>query len=157
MLQEQLGARAVVINRGYPGDRAIDALPRWADDSSGDIAVIFYGANDADTRDASRRVSLDLYETALEAVIRRRLNHGAQVIVILPSPQSRKSTQPMIDPYRRVALAVAVRTHSAVLDPAEVLAGDPSPLRGDGIHLTDEAERAIARRLASMIDTVLPR
>ena len=146
-----LGGRVRVVNRGMPGDRTLEGVVRWADAPSGQLAIIMYGANDAAVRGRTAALGVKTYGALLEAMVRRRLNDGAQVIVLLPPPASARDTQPRLDPYRQMAAEVAARTGATAVDAGEALREVDTPLQYDGLHLSDQANRAIAKALASRI------
>ncbi|EJL34051.1 lysophospholipase L1-like esterase [Caulobacter sp. AP07] len=146
-----LGGQIKVVNLGMPGDRTLEGVTRWADAPSGQLAIIMYGANDAAVRGRNAPLGVATYGALLEALVRRRLNDGAQVIVLLPPPASARDTQPRLDPYRQMAAEVAARTGAKAMDAGEALRGLDAPLQYDGLHLSDQANQAIAKALASRI------
>jgi lysophospholipase L1-like esterase len=150
-LEKRLGAGVKVVNRGVPGQRTLEGLYRWADASSGDLAIIMYGTNDAAVRGNAQPMGVGVYGSLLEALVRRRLYGGAKVILLVPPPASARNTQPMLDPYRQAVVEVGARTGVLVIDTAEAMTAADAPLQADGLHLRAETNVAIAEAIARRI------
>lgn len=149
-LQARLGDSVQVVNRGFPGDTVWQGMRRWRGKPSGDLAVIMYGTNDAGVR-GGEQVDMESYAVLLEALVRRRLYSGAQVILLIPPPVSPKAGQNRLSFYREAVLSVASRTGVRVLDAGSALSPLSAQLQYDGVHLTTEGNAAVAALVAKQI------
>ena len=149
----QTGGALTVENRGFPGDRTIEALRRWANVGPARVVFIQYGTNDFGNFGGfpSGPLSLDDFSKNLEQLIERRKAPGEDVVVILPPPLMNGDDDKRLEAYRCAAQAVARAEKVAVFNPAAVL----TPSNGnwvDGVHLSIEANgliaKAIRRRIA---------
>jgi lysophospholipase L1-like esterase len=147
-----LGRRVMIENRGYPGDLASDGVQRWADSGPVDLAIIMYGTNDSDLRGRGHPVSIADYRARMTALVRRRIDAGARVLVLAPPPTGIPAAEIALQPYRVAARAVAVESGAAFLDPAAFVGHIAVPIQIDGVHLTAGADRAIASGLAGVIE-----
>lgn len=150
VLERLLTHKVEVVNRGYVGDTTTDAIGRWRDASSGQLAVLMYGTNDAGIR-GGQQLSLAAYEAQLEMLVRRRLYGGARVLLLMPPPVSARSGQTRLEPYRQAVSRVAQRTEVPLMDPAISVSGMPTGLQFDGTHMSQSANEALGRQIADQI------
>jgi lysophospholipase L1-like esterase len=142
---KMLGSGVRIANRGVPGDRTLEGLFRWSRVDRAEAVIIMYGTNDAAFRDGSKELSPDVYGSLLEALVRRRLYEGSSVILMMPPPMSEPASTAKIDGYREMVAKVGSRTGVLVLDAASPLQKLRVPLQLDGLHLTTDANLALAQ------------
>jgi lysophospholipase L1-like esterase len=124
---------------------------RWETAPRADLVVLLYGTNDANPRGWRTAVPVDTYRHVLEALIRREVGQGAQVLVLAPPPAGTAYADAAIAPYRAAARAAAAAEGVAFADPAAFLKDIPVPLQADGLHLRAEATARIGEGLARRI------
>lgn len=147
-----LGAGYTVVNHGYPGDRTVEGLARWAPDLDADVAILMYGTNDALNYGGHPEgtVPLELYRANLEKLIVRQASGGTRIIVIAPPPVADPTQDQRLLPYRRVAAQVA-RARKAML----VSVPRSDDLWVDGVHFSPAGNARLAVRLVALIPTLI--
>jgi lysophospholipase L1-like esterase len=81
-----VGINALVINRGFPGDRTTESLIRWRDSTIADVCILEYGTNDAFNFAgySSGQLTIPAFTDSLSKIVKRRLDQGTWVIITSP-------------------------------------------------------------------------
>ncbi|MGY4502393.1 lysophospholipase L1-like esterase [Bradyrhizobium sp. GM24.11] len=148
-----LSGRVEILNRGYPGDRSIDGLKRWAEAPPASIVFIMYGTNDCGNFGHRPDGVVDpaSFKAVLHELVMRRKSAGARVILMTPPPSQDEDWETKLDNYRHVVREVAKEEATPVVDTAELIRRVPSKWT-DGLHLSGASNRALAAGVAAMID-----
>lgn len=124
MLKEN-GEKAVVINRGVSGNRAIDLTERWERDCielKPDIVTILIGINDCWRKyDSNDETTVEDFAARLDAILKEtREKTDAEIILmdpfVLPNPEERKEWRVTLDPEIH-AVRLLARKYNAVYLP----------------------------------------
>ncbi|OQP84603.1 hypothetical protein BTR14_18395 [Rhizobium rhizosphaerae] len=150
-LAELLGGCARVVNRGFPGDRSVDGLVRWQAVSGDHLVIMMYGSNDALNYGGAPTgiVSLDMFHAVMRLMIERRQAQGAQVLLLVPPPIGDPQADARIAPYREVVRALGREKDLLVIDPRQALTPGAPVFTPDWVHLSAEANIAIAKAIAA--------
>lgn len=150
-LAKALAGCARVVNRGFPGDRAVDGLVRWQDAPRADVVLMMYGSNDATNygRAPTGVVSVGLYVDVMRLMIARHMARGEMVLLLAPPPIGDPHVDGLIAPYRAALQKLGAELGLAVLDPKAMLAGVAPLFTADNVHLSAAANLALAKGLAS--------
>lgn len=141
-----------IINRGYPGDRSVEGMKRWANAPEATASFVMYGTNDQADYGASPNgtVSLQRFRANLITIVQRRLSAGTEVVLLTPPPIQGARKDWELDIYRSVVRDVAVNLKVPVIDTPRIL----SVLKNkwvDGVHLSIDANVLIADAIARQI------
>ena len=158
-----------VINAGVGGNTSRQGLARLEKDVLAhrpDVVLVFFGANDSRQDAPTIHVPLNEYEENLTRIIQRCQEIGAKVVLGTVPPidaeayyQRHPKTnyvavgglEPWLAKYREAALRVGEATRVPVLDLNQLLAGDATWRKPDGVHPTEEGNRRIAFLFAKEI------
>lgn len=152
-LESMLKGCGKVVNHGFPGDQSVDGWLRWQKEPTASLTILMYGSNDAlNFGNAARgKVDVATYRKTLSALVeRRKLGGRAQTIILSLPPLQDRALDARLEPYRQAAKAVAELTNSPFVDTVTLLQPLAEPW-SDGVHLSAKANRAISKKLASMI------
>lgn len=151
-LEADLGHEVRVENRGYPGDRTVDGLARWAGRPSGDLVILLYGTNDCANfgHRPGGPISLDAYRQNLRALIARNKGAGTKILLVTPPSLANLDLDRRLEFYRAAMRQVARETETPVVDGPEALKDVPHPWI-EGVHLSPEGYQALARHIAARI------
>lgn len=151
-LETDLDHQVHVENRGYPGDRSIDGLARWQGRPSGDLVILLYGTNDCANFGhlPGGPLSVEAYRRNLRALIARHERAGAKVLLVTPPPLADPNLDRRLGSYRNAMRQVARETGTPLVEGPEALREIPHPWT-DGVHLSPEGYRALARQIAARI------
>lgn len=143
---------SIVANRGFPGDRSIEGLSRWADADPVDVVIIMYGANDAGNFGGYPDGPLTpaRFEQTLGALVKRRIDQGSKVILMTSPQVGDGSLDRALEPYRLAVAAVAEANAIAVVDTVALL-HDVNDKWSDGLHLSPASNLAIADALTELL------
>lgn len=150
--------RVTVVNRGFPGDQTKQGLERWKNATKPDLAILMYGTNDWGNYGGYKAgpVAVETYKTNLLTLIQRRLNQGAQVIVLSPPPIDTKRVgsndtplAPLAD-YMTASREVAAQAGVRWVDTQPMIAAVAEAYT-DGLHLSPASNQALAAHLAQLI------
>ncbi len=142
--------RAVVVNRGYPGDSARDGALRWAGEPVGNLLILSYGFGDA-----LSKTPVNAYADALTNMVQRAHAQGAAVFLIPSPPVADPKLNAAVEPYRVALRAVGAQQDAEVFEPQAQLTLFKTPL-AKGVAQTPEVYRAIAGGLVPYIRIVRP-
>lgn len=157
-MQHLLGGPRI-INRGRGGQTAAEGEQFWRDAPCADLAVLLYGANDAQVRGwwhKGEATPVPQYMLAMADIIARHRRCNASVIIIAPLAPGSDAMEKRIAPYREAARRVAQAEGVAFVDPVVAWKDTAAPLQRDGLHLSDEGRSALARYLAGLITVGTP-
>jgi len=159
-----------VINAGVGGETSREGLARMkidVIDHRPDYVLVEFGGNDA-TPDLARRVSLDEYQSNLSAMKERIDSVGGHMLLITFPPVVDKNhvgyndfkdiggQDAFVEQYRRVTLEFAVKHALPLADLDQVIRQDPAHfILPDGVHLTEDGNRAAADAILSVVANVL--
>ncbi|WP_312388590.1 GDSL-type esterase/lipase family protein [Stutzerimonas nitrititolerans] len=149
----QNGYPVIVTNRGFPGDRADQALSRWPNGSGGaDVVLIMFGTNDAkENPDAATPFQTPKqYADTMMRLVQREQAQGSYVIVLAPPFYQQDSTtrQYRTRAYSELARGVAQITGAGFIDVSDALPVGNLIYR-DAIHLTAKGYNAVGYSIAS--------
>lgn len=148
-LEKELGHRVKVVNHGFPGDRSIDGVVRWARSPTRPITLIMYGTNDFGN--FGKRISGILspieFGKSIEQLVVRRMNDGGQVALLTPPPIKDKVADEQLESYRTTTRDLAAKLNLPLIDTPKILT-KVSQKWVDGLHLSVDANLAIARSLS---------
>jgi lysophospholipase L1-like esterase len=154
LVQDLLHNLVVVQNRGYPGDRSIDGLKRWANAPAAAVSFIMYGTNDFANfgQNPGGRVDVDAFKNCLRELVKRRLNNpSAQVVLMTPPPLEDRSSDLSLNVYRQAVRDVANERQLRIVESESIIGGvDRKWL--DGLHLSSLSNRAFAENISSFIE-----
>lgn len=156
MLQRLLGPSFRVINHGFPGDRTIEGLSRWAANPRADIVVLMYGTNDClnyggYAGPGGGTVAVADYARNLHALIARRMARGAKVVVVAPPPLADMVADRKLQSYRDAAQRVARATGS----PFHVMSRYDG-MWSDGVHLSAAGYERLAYGVRPLVARMVP-
>lgn len=143
-----LGDGYQVVNHGFPGDRTVEGLARWAPDGQADVAILMYGTNDALNYGGHPEgtVPPEAFRANLDKLVVQQADRGTRMIVVAPPPVADPAQDARLIPYRRMAAQVA-RARSAVL----VSVPRRDDLWVDGVHFSPAGNTRLAGQLAALI------
>ncbi|MBR0851334.1 hypothetical protein JQ543_26555 [Bradyrhizobium diazoefficiens] len=154
---EQLGTllagQARISNRGYPGDRTIDALARWQNAQRVDLVFLMYGTNDCANfgRLAGGSVSIGDYRRNLVKLVLHHSSRGEKVVLMTAPPLQDRLLEARLEEYRETMRSVARETHVGLIDISRVIQGVQDKWT-DGVHLSVSANMAIASYIKDRLD-----
>lgn len=148
-LQKLLGPSVRVVQRGYPGDRSVDALARWRPMVGAAVAIIMFGTNDAfnygnragGTRSPAR------FADSLRRIVVSWQERGTKVIVVAPPVLESKLYDAKLEPYRDKARVVASETGSSFVR----LKRPGQSIWVDTVHLSPAGNGIMAAELAPVV------
>lgn len=143
-----LGPEYSVINHGFPGDRTVEGIARWAPVAGTDVAILMYGTNDCLNYGGHPEgpVTLDAYRDNLDTLAKRQAAIGAHLIIVAPPPVANLGQDRRLVPYRQAAAQVA-KARSALF----VSVSRRVDLWIDGVHFSPAGNAALAVQLAKAI------
>ncbi|MCZ4428957.1 SGNH/GDSL hydrolase family protein [Agrobacterium sp. SOY23] len=140
-----------IVNHGFPGDRSIDGIKRWASSSNGDLTVLMYGTNDAGNfGKLERTLTTQEFHANLQNLIDRRISAGSKVILVTPPPIADSAVDAGVERYRDVVRNTAQARNMALVEAPQALA-DVATKWVDGLHLSPAANQSLAKALAKKI------
>jgi lysophospholipase L1-like esterase len=141
-----------ILNRGYPGDSSLDGLKRWRSAPMAALVFIMYGTNDFGNfgHRPDGVVDLASFKVALQELVLRRKNSGAQVVLMTPPPTKDENFDGNLEDYRRVIRKVGKEVGATVIESADIIRGVRSKWT-DGLHLSLESNQALATSVVGMI------
>lgn len=154
---EELGAllagQVKISNRGYPGDRTVEALTRWHSAGRVDLVFVMYGTNDCANfgRLPSGPVGVEDYRMNLIKLVSHHLSLREKVVLMTVPPVQDRSLNARLEDYRDAMRNVAREMHVGLIDISSVL----EQIQGkwtDGVHLSVSANMAIASYIKGRLD-----
>jgi lysophospholipase L1-like esterase len=150
-LQSVFANTITVVNQGYSGDNTFNGYNDWEASVDSDITFIMYGTNDA-ADGFSPYQTIDNYVKYYELIIRRELDFGSAVVVMLPPQQKQFSTNTrLLNAYRNSARKLADKYGCVCVDMAEAIRGCDSSIFDDNAHFKTEGYAKIAEAVASVV------
>jgi lysophospholipase L1-like esterase len=168
-LEKNIAAK--VINAGVNGNTSRQGLARLERDvlaHKPDLVLVLFGANDSRQDAPKTHVPLEEYSKNLNEIIVRSQRAGSKVILgTLPPIEAEAyytrhprefyepvgGLEPWLLRYRATALSVGKSNNVPVVDLYRLLEREPGWRKADGVHPTEEGNRAIARLFAERIKT----
>ena len=150
-VQDMLANRIVVINHGYPGDRSVDGLRRWAQAATTPLTFVMYGTNDYGNYGGltGGPISQDEFKVTLSKLVERRLSHNGAVVLMTTAPLQDPEEDRKLEKYRAVTSKVAAKHGIIVIDVPLLLRNVPDKWI-DGVHLTQSANKELSKRIAKL-------
>ena len=132
---QAVGINALVINRGFPGDRTTEGLIRWRDSTIADVCILEYGTNDAFNFAgySSGSLTIPAFTDSLSKMVKRRLDQGAWVIITSPPDINPPDTA--LNSYKTVILKISKNFDLPVFDVEKSVITSSNDYF-DGVHLT---------------------
>ncbi|TYL80173.1 SGNH/GDSL hydrolase family protein [Bradyrhizobium cytisi] len=148
-----LSGRVEILNRGYPGDRSVDGIKRWAEVPPASIVFIMYGTNDFGNFGHRAEGSIDphSFKANLRELVLRRKKAGSQIVLLTPPPLEDRDLDIGLEDYRRIVREVAKQENTRIVETAGLIKDVPSKWT-DSTHLSAASNRALAAGLAAMIE-----
>lgn len=146
-LQEQSGATITSVVRAYSGFTAQEAYnkPEWQSNPHADIVFIMYGINDA------QNTTIDLYMEYMEKLVRRYIDWGHAVCVMMPSCGGFGMRVPLAQQYAQRIKNLATLYGCAYFNGNEVQYNRYYPaVQSDIVHFNSNGYARFADALASM-------
>ncbi len=130
-----VGINALVINRGFPGDRTTEGIIRWRDSTIADVCILEYGTNDAFNFAgySSGALTIPAFTDSLSKMVERRLDQGAWVIITSPPDINPPDTA--LNSYKTAILKISKNFDLPVFDVEKSVIISSNDYF-DGVHLT---------------------
>lgn len=140
-----------VTNHGFPGDRSLDGIKRWASMKTASLTVLMYGTNDfGNFGKLERALTTEEFTVNLDRLIKRRILRGGQVLLVTPPPIAESAVNAGLEPYREVVRNAARRLNIPLLEATAAMSDVPHKWV-DGLHLSAEANQSLARAVSRKI------
>ncbi len=140
-----------VTNHGFPGDRSVDGIKRWAAKKTASLTVLMYGTNDfGNFGKLERSLTTEEFKVNLERLIKRRTLAGGQVLLVTPPPIATGAVDAGLEAYREVVRSSARERNMFFVDASAAMSDIPQKWV-DGLHLSAAANQALARAVSKRI------
>lgn len=151
-LNQDLPRGSLVVNLGFPGDRASDGLARWRTRPA-NVVILMYGSNDAFNfgHRPGGAATVGAFESMISSMVTKWRRTGARILIVAAPPLPGWWQDRKLDPYRDAAWRAAKHSGSSFIK----LSRPSFDAWSDDVHFNNEGYAWLADQIAPCVKSIL--